>query len=271
MISTERTSNEYLVLNSCGIEHWDEFDGFCLREKGRVDYHILYVKEGLCHLTVNGEIQKIPDGNIIIFRPGQRQQYAYLKENKSISYYIHFTGAGCEHILDSLNFPTGYVTYIGKSKHFEVVFEQMAKEYSLKQAYHEHCLSGLLMQLLSVISRSNKIKESNIAGKNEETIEKACLKIYENTDTISIRELANSCYLSIGRFSHIFKEVTGKAPLKYISEMKLQKATDMLVNTNLPIGKIAIDAGYPDHNYFSRVFKKANGISPSVFRKNFIR
>lgn len=270
MISTERTSNEYLVLNSCGIEHWDEFDGFCLREKGRVDYHILYVKKGVCHLTINEKTERVPEGNIILFRPGQRQQYTYFKEDKSVSCYLHFTGTGCEHILNTLGFSEEYVTYIGRSKPFEEIFEQMTREYSMKKPSYEHCLSGLLMQLLSVISRSSKIKEGNIPTKNEEIVNNACVKIYENLSSVSIKELAKDCYLSVGRFSHIFKELTGKSPLEYISEMRLQKAKDMLANTNLPIGKIAIDSGYKDQNYFSRIFKKAFGVSPSIFRKKII-
>lgn len=48
--------------------------------------------------------------------------------------------------------------------------------------------------------------------------------------------------------------------------MKLQKAADMLVNTDLPVSKIALDSGFPDQNYFSRVFKKVYGTSPTDFR-----
>ena len=263
-LGTEQTSDEYLKLNSCGIEYWGDMDGRCLRKNGRVDYHILYIKEGVCRLTVNKKTEMVEKGNIILFRPGQRQQYAFLKEDMSTSCYIHFTGVGCEHILDKLGFSDEYVTYIGKSKRFEDVFEQMVCEYSLKQNSYEYCVSGLLMQLLSMISRNSKITKNK---KPNKLVEKACLRIYENLTTITIKELADECYLSVGRFSHIFKEVTGKSPLEYIIEMRLQKATDMLTNTDFPISKIASDCGYPDQNYFSRLFKKVLGVSPSHFRK----
>ena len=264
VFSTEQTGGEYLKLNSCGIEHWNEMDGKCLRENGRADYHILYIKEGICNLTVDNKTDRIEKGNIILFRPGQRQQYAFLKEDDSTSCYIHFTGTGCEHILAELGFSDGYVTYIGKSKHFEDIFEQMVREYSLKQGAYEYCLSGLLMQLLSLISRNSKITKNNKLNK---MVEKACLAIYQRLTTVSIKELADEYYLSESRFSHIFKEATGKAPHQYIIEMRLQKATDMLTNTDFPIGKIASDCGYPDQNYFSRLFKKTLGVSPNNFRK----
>lgn len=201
--STERSSDEYLVLNSCGVEYWGDLDGKCLRENGRIDYHILYIKEGICHLTVNNKTIKVQKGNIILFRPAQKQQYAFLKEDMSTSYYIHFTGVGCEHILKSLGFSDDYVTFIGKSKHFDDIFEQMIREYSLKKNSYEYCLSGLLMQLLALISRNSKIKENNIPSKTEKMVERACLTIYKNLASISIKELADECYLSISAVSNI--------------------------------------------------------------------
>ena len=263
IFNKEQTSDEYLKLNSCGVEYWGDLDGKCLRENGRADYHILYIKEGFCNLTVNNKTEKIGKGNIIMFRPGQRQQYSFLKEDASTSCYIHFTGIGCEHILKRLEFSDDYVTYIGKSKHFEDIFDQMLREYRLKQNAYEYFLSGILMQLLSLISRNSKIRINN---KSNKIAEKACLSIYEKLTTISIEELADECYLSESRFSHIFKQATGKSPYRYIIEMRLQKAIDMLTNTDFPISKIALDCGYPDQNYFSRLFKKTLGVSPSAFR-----
>ena len=265
--STERTSQEYITLNSCGIQKFYDTDGNCLRENGRIDYHILYVADGFCYFTYNGETFKIPKGNIILFYPYERQQYAFHACDKSVSYFIHFTGTGCEKILKKANPENKRVIYTGKSIRLEEVFDKLIREHSLKQHSYEMYCSGLLIELFSIISRYASINRENIKKKQEKIIEDALLSIYKDLANVTVSELAARYYLSTGRFSHIFKEVTGSSPLEYINHMKIQKAKDMITYTDYPINKIAIDIGIDDQNYFSRLFKKYTGLSPSEYRK----
>ncbi len=263
--SSERTSEEYLVLNSCGMEEFYEIDGNCNRPSGRADYHILYVKAGFCHLTADGKTEKYPEGTVILFRPGQPQRYTFKAAEKSVSCYIHFTGVGCRNLLDKIGFPDSHTVYIGRSRVFEEAFEKMLREYNIRQSKFEMCCSGLLAELLAEIGRS--IETPDRRSPRKAIVEKACIYIFDNLKTVTINELAGECYLSVGRFAHIFKEVTGKAPGEYIRDMRLQKAGDMLINTDFPIGKIAEETGYADRNYFSRLFRKKFGVTPGEYRK----
>jgi len=265
--STERTTEKYLLLNSCGIQKFYDTDGFCLRENGRIDYHILYIVEGVCHLVIDDIETVVPSGNIIIFYPGEKQQYSFLKCDKSVSYFIHFTGVGCEDLLKEINPNKKHVIYIGKSIDFKETFEKMMREHSFKQPAYEIYCSSLLAELFSIISRSIWLNENNIGTRNEKIIQNACQTIYNNLSTVTISGLASQEFLSVGRFSHIFKEVMGMSPLEYINSMKIQKAKDLITYTDIPINKIAKDIGIEDQNYFSRLFKKYAKISPSEYRK----
>ena len=265
--STERITDEYISLNSCGIQKFYDADGNCLREKGRIDYHILYVSEGVCHLTLKGVKKEVPRGNIILFYPNEPQQYSFYASEKSVSYFIHFTGTGCESILHKLNPEKENVIHIGKNIQFEDLFEKLIKEHALKQQFYETYCSGILVELLSEIARYSSIKKNRIGKKNEKIIDTARLEIHKNLATVTISQLASQCFLSTGRFSHIFKEVTGIPPREYINNMRIQKAKDMISYTDYPISHIARDVGIDDQNYFSRIFKKHTGISPSEYRK----
>lgn len=265
--STERISNEYLALNSCGIERFYDTDGHCQRPFGRADYHILYVSDGCCYASINGTETVIPKGNIILYRPGECQKYSYLKKDSSVSYYIHFTGVGCKDLLEKLGIYKESVIYIGKNIHFEEVFDKLLREYMLKKHAYEYYAAAHLLELLATISRYSKIKKSNIPNRKGEIVSRACHKIYDDLSNVTITTLAAESYMSIGHFSHIFKEVTGTPPLEYINKLKIQKAKDMLINTDFPINKIASDCGFSDQNYFSRIFKKVTGVSPSKFRE----
>jgi len=65
----------------------------------------------------------------------------------------------------------------------------------------------------------------------------------------------------------IFKEAYGITPYAYFLEKKINLAKDMLLNTNLSVKQIANNLYFADEYYFSNVFKKKTGVSPSKYRK----
>lgn len=66
----------------------------------------------------------------------------------------------------------------------------------------------------------------------------------------------------------MFQQFTGLTPLQYLIELKLRDAKELLRNTKQTINEIAVAVGYEDAFYFSRIFKKYNGLSPREYRKN---
>ena len=271
MISTERISDNHLSLNSCGIDVINDRTRGSLRYKGRIDYHILYIASGTCNVRLEGEkdFRPVMEGGIILFRPDERQEYVFRAGSNSTSYYIHFTGRDCRRILEELGIYDITVFNMGKSTAFESAFEKMALEYSLKKTGHEYFCAALLLQLLTIISRKHELSKIHIDRESEKRINRILEVIYRNISTdISIDDLARECCLSPGHFSHLFKEIVGVSPHSYIIFLRMDKARDLLINTRLPIREVGELVGCPDQNYFSRLFKKHTGMSPSEFRKN---
>lgn len=264
IIDIERTSDEYLVLNSCGIEKFFDRSYDQFRKNGRVDYQLIYVSEGICYLTVNDKLQKVPKGSVILFRPNERQQYSFKCEDKSISYYVHFTGSVCEQILRNLDLYDIDAAYIGKNLIYEKTFEKMLEEYYVKRFAYNECCNAYLLQLFSIAARG--MRNNGDGKQNKSRAEEACRRISEKLSFVTVAELADEFHLSVGRFSDIFKDYTGKPPHEYISIMRIAKAKELLLNTDLTIGEIASSVGYYDQNYFSRAFKKIEGVSPRVYR-----
>ena len=83
---------------------------------------------------------------------------------------------------------------------------------------------------------------------------------------LTLTEMANHAGLSKPHFSRIFKNQTGYAPMDYFIHLKLQKASSLLILTEMTVREIAWMVGYGDPYYFSRLFKKVVGVSPSVIR-----
>ncbi|KPU43848.1 HTH-type transcriptional regulator YesS [Oxobacter pfennigii] len=84
---------------------------------------------------------------------------------------------------------------------------------------------------------------------------------------ININHAANSVHLSPHYLSRLFKEELGITIIEYLTEIRLEAAKDLLVNTGLTINEVAGQVGYQDITYFSRLFKKRQGISPGEYRR----
>jgi AraC-like DNA-binding protein len=72
--------------------------------------------------------------------------------------------------------------------------------------------------------------------------------------------------LSMSRFFELFKSATGDAPINWLIRVRMQRAGELLENSNLRIKEIALRVGYDDQFYFSRLFKLVHGIAPSAYR-----
>lgn len=262
--STEKCSDEYLSLNSCGIEHLTERDRGSMRKSGRVDYHILYIERGICHLTLGDEQVEVHEGGLILFRPHEPQIYSFLASDNSVSHYIHFTGVGCEELLGRLGIDGIRVFDMGLSRRYEELSADMVREYTMKKPYWETFCTAKLTELLGLIARKYALRHSRIDRISESRINNACRRLYD--DLVSppkMSELAAECCLSESRFAHLFKEVTGKPYGQFVISMRMEKAKELLCQDELSVKEVAAMVGYDDQNYFSRTFKKAFGISPS--------
>ena len=59
----------------------------------------------------------------------------------------------------------------------------------------------------------------------------------------------------------------GTSPIKFVQNIRINKAKQLLIDENVSINKIAFECGYNDAFYFSRIFKKVTGVTPSEYRK----
>jgi AraC-like DNA-binding protein len=86
---------------------------------------------------------------------------------------------------------------------------------------------------------------------------------------ISLEFLAEMSYMSVRNFQRVFKKATGQSPIDYLIHIRLEKAKQMLRESNEQVADIAIQSGFNEYNYFSRKFKNAIGISPLKYRMRF--
>lgn len=73
--------------------------------------------------------------------------------------------------------------------------------------------------------------------------------------------------MSTYHFVRSFKQITGRSPIDYINKLRIDKAFSLLKEGKFNVTETALDCGFNDVNYFSRLFKKYNKMSPSEAKK----
>lgn len=123
----------------------------------------------------------------------------------------------------------------------------------------------------------DKVSEAcrNLTTKKEEQasgiIAKAKAYIEENYHKdISLDDVSRSVDISPYYFSKLFKEETGENFIEYLTTVRIEHAKKLLHQRDLSIKNIGIDTGYSDPNYFSRIFKKYVGITPTEYREKIV-
>ena len=178
---------------------------------------------------------------------------------------MHFSGTECDRLLSEFSL-SERVVHVGKIPHAESLFKKMIEEYYLKKPFSDELSAGYLYTILALFAR-RAVKETHYI--TDERIEKVLRCMAEDFgEEINISVYAAMCNLSISRFTHLFKKCTGKSPKNYIMEMRVKRAAQLLENTDIPAQKVGENVGISDQNYFSRIFKKYNGVSPLNYRKN---
>lgn len=87
------------------------------------------------------------------------------------------------------------------------------------------------------------------------------------TEMVYSKQLAKLCNLSVAQFYAVFREEYGTTPMAYREKLLMQRAKGMLADSEFSVGEVADALGFESPAYFSRFFKKHEGISPSAYSR----
>ena len=86
-------------------------------------------------------------------------------------------------------------------------------------------------------------------------------------DALDVNALASNYGMSRTHFSHFFRSRTGLTPARFAAEVRIHQATRMLLGTRAPLKQIALDCGFDNANYFCKVFRRFQHMSPASYRR----
>jgi len=239
------------------------------RPRGRLDFQLLYIASGKAHFYFNGKEHIVTAGHMVLYRPKEPQKYEYYGEDQTEVYWVHFTGGNVTNILRSYGLTDDkQVFYCGSSLEYKELFRNMIYELQMCKENFGEMTEMYLRQLFIMLHRYflTTLKTEN--ARIVEEMDRATAYFNEHySEDISIDEYAEKSHVSISWFIRNFKHCTGITPMQYILSKRIYNAEILLQDPTYNITEIARIVGYDNPLYFSRIFKKAKGLSPSEYRK----
>lgn len=237
--------------------------------KGRVDYQLLYVASGKTHFYINGEDVEVTAGNMVLYLPRQVMHYEYFGEDKPEVYWVHFTGGDVKNILRNYDIPMEHnVFHCGSSSTYAYIFKEMINELQTCRVGYQELLEMYLRQIFLLVQRSRMEIKPTVNSYIQEEIESARRYFNEHyNEEINIEEYAQSRGMSVSWFLRNFKQILKKSPMQYLLSIRINNAASLLETTDYNVTEISTIVGYDNPLYFSRLFRKHKGISPTDYRK----
>lgn len=255
-----------MQLHNCGFFKNIKYNIPTSRKNGRSDYHIILVTNGKVKVEIKGKNHIANSGSIIFLPPNVPHNYTYFKGEDTDYGWIHFDGRILPLILQEFPFNCG-IYPIEDIQKVRLLLERIYTACSKKRSGNEFLCNSLLGEFF--------VKLGQLAFLTPHIPEKEnrLLELLQQIDIspekpLSNKDLAESFDISEFHFIRIFKAKTGLTPIQYQIQSKLKKAVGLLLDTQLNVSEIAYMCGFSDPLYFSALFKKKMGQSPTLYRKS---
>lgn len=226
-------------------------------------YSLHYVISGRGYIKTRDKMFTIEEGQSFLIYP-KEEYYYYPDEGNPWEYvWIDFHGQEGDRLVSLTGFSADNPTMTVDSDvrtYYNVIVE--TKDRIQKEEQERAKLHFLLTKYF----RKGLEKEQSHRKDYIQLAEEYVSNYFWRSD-LSIPEIAEA--LHIDR-TYLYRLVKGKfrmSPSQYLTEFRIEKAGELLEQGNLPIQTVAGSVGYEDALYFSKIFKKIKGVSPSDYRK----
>lgn len=257
-VKITKTKNKSVERNSVIFpEHWHEY------------LELWYLIDGTAMLSHSGKKSYLKPGDFAIANSNE------LHRGYSLGDRIEYMCI----IIDPKTFSTelsreGFIfeNVIYANERIQRYLEEIFAEYSAQKIGFDLAVKAKLYELLTYLVRHHInrsiTQEEYLSRTNRFARLTPAVEYIQNhyNMEISYMELAKMINVSKYHFCHLFKEATGKTVVQYINDIRLDKAYELLKNTDMNITQVSMSVGFNDMNYFSRIFRRKKKVAPSKVR-----
>ena len=264
------------------IEEFSKHIKFPLPPGRSTVYEFCWLKKGEMRRTDALTKYLISAGSICFYASGNIKSYEYCSEDAE-GYYVLFDK---DFVLQFLKHPTSIdafpyfqedgnpmIKLMEKDNQEVKRFLEKIEEEHLGDEVDKHRMIGLmLLQLMVAMKRLAVMLTDTKTNTATEILTHRFMQAIKQhvLQQRSISFYAGLLNISPNHLNKCVKETTGKPASEHVSDMIMLEAKVMLKQTNYNISEIAVILGFENISYFTRVFRKNNGVTPKHYRENFI-
>ena len=238
------------------------------RAHGSEQHILIYCQEGKGTVQINEEEYQLKPGEFIVIPMGLSHNYAADETTPWTIFWIHFKGDITTGLIEDFRLKNGsYKSSVDHNDKRIHLFEDLYL--NLEMGYSNENLCYVNLCLFHFLSSFIFSENYNLADKKQsiDTVNISINFMQKHIDeTLTLKTMAEFVNLSGSHFSFIFKKKTGFSPIEYFNHLKVQKACQYLLFTDLRVKEIADKLAIEDPYYFSRMFTKLMGMSPGTYR-----
>lgn len=246
------------------IGHYKAFTGFALdRSRGHTVEHMIYTIDGAATGLINGERSVARAGSVWL--TPKDKPYLYWCDQPNGFWegrWIEYDGRWARQLWAMMGL-TG-VTHVPRCFEARSIVEELHTRLHANSSRSGHEAAALLWKLFAVL-------EQSIGGSKREKVGRGGIHAAQQyvlehlAEPIALADLAHAASLSAFHFARLFRARTGFTPAAYVRSARINRARELLRQSDLSIKQIGREVGYPQPHHFSAVFKQATGVSPRQF------
>lgn len=226
------------------------------------------VTDGLGRLEYDGNSYKLSPG-CCAFLDGEKT-YTYHAINTNFTvYYVYFDGFCIKDIYEEYLQQGGLPCF--RAHGWKMYARKIQQIYDLAESdsnIKEMELYGKLTALLALLMKGAGNAEKQIHSRRQQDLQRVKKYLDQNyQERITLSSLSDMFYIDKFYLARLFREQFGNSVNQYLIQVRITNAKNLLRSTDLPINEIGENCGMENTNYFCRIFKKHEGMSPGEFRK----
>ncbi|HET9571553.1 MAG TPA: AraC family transcriptional regulator [Bacteroidales bacterium] len=236
-----------------------------------VQFVLIYCIDGEGWFEINGKRDLVKPHQFFILPKGISHKYGSSRTRPWTIYWMHFDGEKAAFFAEGFDHPTDIFPNSNsriqeRIQLFEEIFNTLSKNLSMNNIYYS---ITSLFHFLGSMKFLGEYRDSVVLiSKKKDVIDDLIHYLHENIEhKLTLISLAEQVGLSTSHLSLLFHKKTSYSPLQYLNHLRIQKACQLLDFTDMKINQISLKIGFEDALYFSRIFKKNIGLSPSEYRE----
>jgi len=265
-------NNLFFHLHYCNSRQTSEVLNYSKKINKTIQHHeLLFITGGKGHFIFQNKKYQIKEGMLLYICPNV-QYFAYIENLCFFSVHfsyatVKFNSDKSDIINETDNLSLDPVQVLKNYYKINNIFKKLVQNWYAKLPGYEFITKTLLQQLLYAIFQN--IKKNNQNYSTSLKVEKIIAYLRNNIDKrLTLSDLSDIVQLSPTYLSGIFKETTGYSVIKFFNKIKVDKAKELIIEGDKKVKEVAHILGFTDEFYFSRIFKKIEGVSPSEFYRS---